>query len=62
MTNKSGGAIVTMKVSALSIPVENELTLWLPGKDGSNHIIKVYNAGDGIAKIETINTKIEVSE
>jgi hypothetical protein len=60
--NKSGGAVVTMKVSALSIPVASELTLWLPGKDGSNHILKVYNDGSGVAKIETINTKIEVIE
>lgn len=60
--NKSGGAVVTMKVSALSVPVGSELTVWLPGKDGGNHIIKVYNDGSGVIQIEPIHAKIEVIE
>jgi len=60
--NNSGGAIVTMKVSALSLPANSELTLWCTGHDGRNHIVKVLNCGDGTILVEPVEAKIEVRE
>lgn len=54
--------MVTMKVAAMSLPVENELTLWLPDSAGHTHIIKIYNKGDGVTRIDAINTKVEVDQ
>ena len=56
----AGGGVATIKVSAITVPVDNELAIWLPGKDGRNHIVKLYNGGDGKITAKTILCDIDV--